>query len=160
MRLAQVTLLIICVNLSACGFQLRGSDVMPESVHSVYIAAPIDSRFVKSLHRAMAVRGVTVVGDVSQSNAQIQILRDESGQRILSVAVSEGPEEYEVYQIIAFSFSVEDQSVIDSHSFTLTRDYTYDRDNILGKRQEYESLRLALADEMAEAVIRKIRFSE
>jgi len=138
---------------------MRGSDVLPENVNSLFVDSPVNTPLTRSLQLSLRQRGVSVTANSGDADASLKLLRDDSGQRILSVAVTEGPEEYEVYHIATVTYVVNGQTVINTQTFTLTRDYTYDKNDILGKRKEYDSLRAALADEMAETIIRRIRFS-
>ncbi|NNF16462.1 MAG: hypothetical protein HKN70_06920 [Gammaproteobacteria bacterium] len=156
---ARCTALLVVVSmLPGCGFHLRGDVELPDGLEPVHIEYAINTRFAKALKEAMLRRGLQVVATPGSASAQLRIIKDESGQRILSVAVTEGPEEYEVYQVVTISLIADGKALIEPSTFTLTRDYTYDKTNILGKRGEYESLRDALAVAMAETVLRRISY--
>lgn len=143
----------------ACGFQPRGADALPVQMSRVYIQGDSTSPLYKALRNALLVRRLEVMETKTDSTAVIVLLEEDSGQRILSVAATDGPEEYEVFQTVVFSLSLDDTAAIERQRLTLTRDYTYDKNDILGKRHEYESLRSALASEMAQAILRRARYA-
>ncbi len=154
-----VLLSLLLAGLAACGFQPRGADALPVQMSRVHIQGDSSTQVYKALRNALLMRKLVVVDSPSDSTSQIVLIEEENGQRILSVAATDGPEEYEVFQTVIFSLSLGDEASIERQRLTLTRDYTYDRTDILGKRHEYESLRDALADEMAQAILRRARYA-
>lgn len=150
---------LLLLSQVACGFQPRGADALPVQMSRIYIQGDSTTPLYKSLRNALLIRKVDVVETRLASTSQIVLLEEDSGQRILSVAATEGPEEYEVYQTVVFSLRLDDVAAIERQRLTLTRDYTYDKNDILGKRHEYESLRAALANEMAQAILRRARYA-
>ena len=143
----------------ACGFQPRGADALPVQMSRVHIQGDSTTPLYKALRNALLMRKLEVVDTRTGSTSQIVLLEEESGQRILSVAATDGPEEYEVFQTVIFSLSLDDAVAIERQRLTLTRDYTYDKNDILGKRHEYESLLSALANEAAQAILRRARYA-
>lgn len=158
LRKSLIALLLIA--LAGCGFQPRGADALPAAMSRVHIQGDQSTDLYQALRRALLMRNVSVVSTRSESTAQIVLLEEDDGQRILSVTATEGPEEYEVFQTVTFSLSLNDRPAIESQRLSLTRDYTFNKNDILGKRHEYESLRSALAVEMAQAILRRARYAQ
>ena len=79
----------------------------------------------------------------------------DSGQRVLSVSTTGGPEEYEVFYRARLEIFRDGQRVLGPQTFTLTRDYTFDKRDVLGKRREFDQIRDALADELAALLVRR-----
>lgn len=154
-----VLIVILALTLTACGFQPRGSDALPVQMSRVHIQGDSTTRLYQALQRALLMRNVEVTDSNMQATSQIVLLEQENGQRILSVAATDGPEEYEVFQTVMFSLSLNDELAIERQRLTLTRPYTFDRNDILGKRHEYEALRSALAIEMAQSILRRARYA-
>lgn len=157
LRLA--TLLVLLSAVVACGFAPRGSDALPAQMSNVYIDGDKSTRLYKALRDALMMRRLEVETSRSEATAVISLLEEENNQRILSVAATEGPEEFEVFQTVTFSLTLDATPAIEAQRLTLTRGYTYNRNDILGKRHEYESLREALAVEMAQAILRRTRYA-
>ncbi len=151
---------LLLLALTGCGFQLRGANALPAEMSRVHIQGNQSTELYQALRRALLMRNVAVVSTSTESTAQLILLEEDHGQRILSVTATDGPEEYEVFQTVTFSLSLNDTPSIESQRLTLTRDYTFDKDDILGKRHEFESLRSALAVEMAQAILRRARYAQ
>lgn len=155
--LSRAGLVLILGTVASCGFQLRGTPELPAAMRSTYLEAPDrDSLLVRKLVRALRLADVEVVPARNRAQGVLQIHTENSGQRILSVTAAGGPEEYEVFHTVDFSYRADDGEEIKRQTVTLTRDYTFDRNDVLGKEREYDSLRAALADEMAMLMLRRL----
>ena len=143
--------------LGGCGFALRGSGDLPAELRHPYIQTPKQSAFLRrELRQQLTLRGATVVDTAAAASAVLRILEDDSGQRILSVTTTGGPEEFEVYSVVRFELTVDGKRTHGPTTLTLRRDYTFNKNDVLGKRREYETLRDALARAMAGLIIRRI----
>ena len=100
--------------------------------------------------------GVNVVDSPTDATAIFTISFDDTDQRVLSVSARNVPTEYEVYYTINYSLRGGDQTLLESQTLTLTRDYTYDSTLVLGKGQEEELLRDAIVDDLVRIVLKQI----
>lgn len=149
----------LCLLVASCGFQLRGSESLPAERLPLYIAAAKEDALVRTLRRQMDLRDIVQTNSGSKARTRLTLHDNKNGQRILSVAATDGPEEYEVYYTVVFSVSVDGKTLLDRKTIAMTRDYTYNKNDILGKRHEYEALRNALTEEMASALLRRVRYA-
>src|SRR5690606_31910536 len=95
--------------------------------------------------------------DPEEATATEHILKDESGQRVLSVSARNTPEEYEVFYEIEYAVAgPDDVELISPQRLELTRDYSYDPTAILAKQREQAILREALARDLASLVVRRL----
>ena len=115
-----------------------------------------NSEFFSSLREALRVRGLQVVNTPQQAGAQLIITEDSSGQRVLSVSARNTPREFEVFYSVTFSLQSGTERLIEPESLVVTRSYTYDETQVLGKSQEERVLRRALATDLARQVVRRI----
>ena len=142
---------------AGCGFQLEGSGALPSAMEQTYVdAVRPSSEFLGSLREVLRRRGLEVVSDAGQAGATLVITEDSTGQRVLSVSARNIPREYEIYYAVTFSLRVGSEPLVESESLVLTRGYTYDETQVLGKSQEEEVLRAALAEDLALQVVRRI----
>jgi LPS-assembly lipoprotein len=153
--------LIVVVTAAAiggCGFRLQGvTDAMPVETAQTYLATDNRySEFYDSLQRALRERGASVVSTEQEAGAILRILEDNAGQRILSVSARNVPREYEVYYLVTFSLEADGRALIEPESLVLTRSYTYDETEVLGKSAEETELRQSLAADLARQVVRRI----
>ena len=150
-------MLLALSGLSGCGFHLQGAFTVPPEMERTYIAA-IDrhSGFYRDLRAALRNAGVNVVDSPTDATAIFTISFDDTDQRVLSVSARNVPTEYEVYYTINYSLRGGDQTLLESQTLTLTRDYTYDSTLVLGKGQEEELLRDAIVDDLVRIVLKQI----
>lgn len=145
------------VAVSGCGFQLEGSGVLPASVATTYLDTEKPyTEFYDSLRDALRARGTELVDSRQEAAAVLRILEDTSGQRILSVSARNTPREYEIFYAITFTLEAEGASLIETESLVVTRSYTYDETQVLGKSSEEQVLRESLAQDLARQVLRRM----
>jgi len=147
--------LVLALAVSGCGFQLEGSGVLPTSVATTYLdTAKPYTEFYDSLRDALRARGTELVDSRQEAGAVLRILEDTYGQRILSVSARNTPREYEIFYAITFSLEAEGSNLIETESLVVTRSYTYDETQVLGKSAEEQILRESLAQDLARQVLR------
>jgi LPS-assembly lipoprotein len=101
-------------------------------------------------------RGSDVLTATADDAAVLDIVSDDTGQRVLSVSARNIPREYEIYYAVTFSLQIDGKSVIDEETLVVTRSYTYDETQVLAKAAEEDVLRQALAEDLARRVVRRI----
>jgi LPS-assembly lipoprotein len=156
---APVILVVTCVNvaLGGCGFQLAGAGDVPDVLATTYVqTATPNSEFYDSLRDTLRSRGLEVVGAPEQARARLIISEDTTGQRVLSVSARNTPREYEIFYSVTFALQAGAESLIEPEQLVVTRSYTYDETQVLGKAREERILRRSLADDLARRVMRRI----
>ena len=151
-------LVVLCAPLGGCGFQLQGSiGALPAVTGQTYLETEDPyTDFYASLRDALRDRGAAVVEARQGATAVLRILEDDSGQRILSVSARNVPREYEVFYVVTFSLEANGSELLPPQSMLVTRSYTYDETQVLGKGAEENELRLSLARDLAVRVLRRI----
>lgn len=143
--------------LAGCGFQLAGSGSLPGVMATTYLeTTEPNSEFFDSLREALRVRGLEVVTAQEQAGARLIISEDSTGQRVLSVSARNTPREYEIFYSVTFELQAGAESLIEPESLVVTRSYTYDETQVLGKTREERLLRQSLAEDLARRVVRRI----
>ncbi len=146
--------LLLLFLLGGCGFHLRGvPDIPPEMARTYIDTADRYSLFYRKLEERLEQAGVQVVDSPAAATAQLVILADNTGQRVLSVSARNVPREYEVYYTILYSLTSGQNVLVEQQLETLTRDYTYDETRVLGKAKEEDLLREAIADDLVRLVM-------
>jgi len=145
---------VLTLLLSSCGFQLRSATVLPVEMDRTYIVTDDrHSLFYRTLRARLRDNGVELVESPIDATATFSILGDDTGRRVLSVSARNIPQEYEVYYRVRYSAQSSDKTLLEPRSQVLTRDYTYDVTLVLGKAQEEELLREAIADDLVRVVL-------
>lgn len=155
MRLA--LLLPVALTLAACGFHLQGVSRLPPAFASTYLAA--EDRYTDfngAMREGLKVAGSQLAGSAEEAGATVEVLTDDSGQRVLSVSATNTPTEYEVYYTVKYRVRIGAKEVLPAQTLTQTRDYSFDETAILAKEQEQEIIRRALAHDIAALVLRRL----
>jgi LPS-assembly lipoprotein len=152
-----VFLVLVSIALCGCGFQLAGSGDVPNVMATTYVQTTTpNSEFYDSLRDTLRSRGLEVVGTPEQARARLIISEDSTGQRVLSVSARNTPREYEIFYAVTFALQAGSESLIEPEQLVVTRSYTYDETQVLGKAREERILRRSLAEDLARRVIRRI----
>ena len=143
--------------VTGCGFQLRGQAPLPAVLASPYLEA---SDHYTPLYGALGARlrtaGAKLAASPSGASAVIHLHLDNTGRELLSVSARNTPGEYEVHYTVEYSVSVGAQELLARQQLSLTRDYSYDESAVLAKEHEEQSLRIALAEELAGLMLRRL----
>lgn len=122
-----------------------------------YIATDDEySIFYRELRRQLEANGVEVVSSSVDASATLSIHLDDTGQRVLSVSARNVPTEYEVFYSVEYSVASGEAALQPRQFISLTKDYTYDETLVLGKAQEEQVLREAIAADLARTVLRQL----
>jgi len=112
--------------------------------------------FNRALRDRLRASGAKVTESATDATAVVRIIKDQSGQRVLSVSARNTPEEYEVFYSIQYSVTSGGSELIAPQPLELTRDYSYDTTAVLAKQREQAILREALAQDLAGLVLRRL----
>lgn len=149
--------LFLAALLAGCGFHLVGRTPLPESLKSPYVqATDLQSDFVQSLHKALLRSGARPVERRSDASAVVYVLKDELVRRVLSVSATNQPNEYEVTYTVRFSVSSKDHELLPPQDVAATRSYSFDERLLLAKEHEEAILRQAMAQDLADIVMRRL----
>ncbi|MDJ0759803.1 MAG: LPS assembly lipoprotein LptE [Woeseiaceae bacterium] len=156
-RAGLVSLAAVIVMLSGCGFALQGAYSLPPAMSTTYIDTNDRySALYRALDDALTGSGVVVADSASADAATLTILAEQTGQRVLSVSARNVPTEYEVFYTVEYSLSSDQESLLAPRTLTLTRDYTYDENRVLGKAAEEQLLRESIVEDLVRIIIKQI----
>jgi LPS-assembly lipoprotein len=148
---------VALAGLAACGFHLRGEAPLPAVMATPYIET--GDRYTPlyaALEQRLRAAGATLAPDSAAASAVINLHVDETGRELLSVTADNKPGEYEVYYAAEFSVTSGAAELLSRKQVRLTRDYGYNESAVLAKEHEEESLRIALAEEIADLIMRRL----
>lgn len=156
-RLVSVLAIVALALGSGCGFRLRGQEPLPAIVARPYIEA--SDRYT-ALYAALVAQlraaGAEPAPAAAGASAVIRLHADATGRELLSVTAENKPGEYEVYYAAEFSVANGAAELLPRQQVRLTRDYGYDETAVLAKEHEEQSLRVALAGEIAALILRRL----
>ena len=157
MRRAAWSAALVLLPLAGCGFHLRGQTPLPAVVASPFVESGDHySPLYAALDQRLRAAGATPAADATTATAVIRLHVDDTGRELLSVTADNKPGEYEVYYAAEFSVSSGATELLPRNQVRLTRDYGYDESAVLAKEHEEETLRVALAGEIADQILRRL----
>jgi LPS-assembly lipoprotein len=143
--------------LSGCGWRLQGTTKLSPIMATTYVDTEDRyTDFYRALRESLQASGARLTSNENEASAVVKILKDESGQRVLTVSGRNTPEEYEVFYSIEYSVNGRTEELIVPERIELTRDYSYDETAVLAKQKEQSILREALARDLAGQVVRRL----
>jgi LPS-assembly lipoprotein len=149
----------ICVAsvLAGCGWRLQGTTKLSPVMATTYIDTKDRyTDFNRALRDSLQASGARLTYKEDEATAVVKIIKDESGQRVLTVSARNTPEEYEVFYTIEYSVKGRTEELIAKEKLELTREYSYDETAVLAKQKEQSILREALARDLAGQVVRRL----
>lgn len=106
-------LMLICMLISACGFQLRQPEALPPQLQTMYIAttSPNDP-FVQQLERMLKANGVTLVNNPETANSTLKLLSIQSSNTMINSGGINVSGFYTAYLTVVFSVTDQQGHVI------------------------------------------------
>jgi LPS-assembly lipoprotein len=155
--IAVLTIAAVSAQLSGCGWRLQGEARLSQTMAVTFVDTKDRyTDFNRALRNSLEASGARLASTAQEATAVVNILSDESGQRVLSVSARNTPEEYEVFYAVEYSVTAPGQELIPRQKLELTRDYSYDPTAVLAKEREQAILREALARDLAGLVVRRL----
>lgn len=149
--------LCLALSLTGCGWRLQGTSKLSPVMATTYVET--DDRYTdfnRALRESLEASGARVVADKNEATAIVRVIKDESGQRVLTVSARNTPEEYEVFYSIEYAVDGRTEELIPPQRVELTREYSFDETALLAKQKEQAILREALARDLAGLVVRRL----
>ena len=146
--------LIALTTLSGCGFHLLEPHPLALDLHVKVInqSAP---RVSRSLTEELELRQIKTDG--LNPDVQLTLRGEQIDDRLLAIDSDLRAAEYQLEHTLEVS-AVTNGERSEWHSFTATRDYTYDESNVLGKSQEQLLIRQTLREELAQRIVERFLY--
>ena len=157
LRLRAIAFSCALLAVSACGFQLQGGKAFPPELSAVHLEVPDpNSDLAFQLRRSLTAAGMTLVGSAPEATATIRITNENYGRRVKSVSAQNRPTEFEVFYEVEYFVFTPTEILVPRQPLARARIFPYSERDILGKQQEEDLLRDALAREIAGVITRRL----
>jgi len=151
-------LLIGLLLLGGCGFHLRGAVVLPQNMSSTVIVGASGSELYYEIENALLNAGGTVAVSVDASTSVLTIHSQQISRRVLSVDSLGRDAEYELELKLLFSLRDAQGTVLADHEkATVSRDFSFDPDNVLAKNEEEATLRSDMLRQGVAQMMRRLQ---
>ncbi|NQY26897.1 MAG: hypothetical protein HRT92_06925 [Piscirickettsiaceae bacterium] len=142
--------------LASCGFHLRGSADLVDSLKVMYIqGVNLKQGLGLELKRNLTRNDVSVLANYQEGSAVLTIVENKVERRVLSVGSDAKVSEYELFGTVKFNISDKNgQLLAENQQVEARRDYQFDQDQVLGKEEEEHLLREQLNQQLAQSIVR------
>ena len=142
--------------LSGCGFHLRGTITLPDSIRTVSVTSP-DVKLRDALVNGLESNNVIVVGGPTADSAHIKISEADFGREVRTI--DERGKSTGYVLILRASYEVLDSTgkeLVKPSIATARRDYNFDQEQLLSATREEELLRDEMREDVAQSILRKM----
>jgi LPS-assembly lipoprotein len=156
-RLNLILSLAFVLLFSGCGFHLRGTVMLPQSMSNTAIVGADGSELYYEVENALRNAGGKVAQSVDATTSVLVIDSQQINRRVLSVDSQGRDAEYEL--VFKLVFSLRDpagQVIADKDKVTVSRDFSFDPDNVLAKSEEEVSLRREMLRQAVQQMMRRL----
>jgi LPS-assembly lipoprotein len=142
--------------VSGCGFQLRGTIDLPDSIRSVKITSP-DLKLKDVLADSLESNNVSVIDSADSLSAHVMIEKADIVREVTTIDPRGKATGYNL--ILRTKYRVVDSKgsdLIKPSKATARRDYNFDADQLLSATREEELLHDEMREEVAQSILRKM----
>lgn len=158
-RLVCLITLMAAVVLSACGFQLRGSNhVAGLPFKTIFVGFPESSSLGNELKRNIRGSGATLIGaDAKTSQVVLEVLSEAKEKVILSLNSQGRVREYSLYYKLRFRVKDnQDNELLAPTEIVLKRDISFNEAQVLAKEREEILLYRDMQTDLVQQVMRRL----
>lgn len=161
-RAAPFLLAVPLALIAGCGFHFAGDRPLPEPLKSVYIEVVDPYRVTEpplqeSLQKRLVRRGGVIKSKAEDAQSELRLYDLREGQEVLSFDASGKAIEYRLIARVSYELRSRDgQVLVAPETQAVTRDYSFNAQQILPKEAESARLRNYIQDELAELLLLRI----
>ena len=143
------------VALGGCGFRLAGSEHLPAVLAKPYLSVKDPyTDFSREFERELKSSGALLQLGRQDATATIEVTKDQIEQRTLAVSARNIPTDYELRYTVTFDVKGADADILPPQTITLSRDYSFEENELLAKEHEADILRASMARDLATMAMR------
>ena len=152
---AAIAALLLSVALGGCGFRLAGSEHLPAVLAKPYLSVKDPyTDFSREFERELKSSGALLQLGRQDATATIEVTKDQIEQRTLAVSARNIPTDYELRYTVTFEVKGPDAQILPPQTITLSRDYSFEENELLAKEHEADILRASMARDLATMAMR------
>lgn len=146
------------IQVTGCGFHLRGMINLPQWLDSVYIESPVQHSALKNrLINQLEDYNVQVSHTPAYANYWLTIESEQFQQQIASISSSTTPRQYQLIYNVSFKLiDAKGKELIASRQIVVSRQITINNDRILGSDYEESITKNEMRREAASLILSRI----
>jgi LPS-assembly lipoprotein len=148
-----LTLSLFFASLVACGFHLRGANEF--AFKRIFVNG--NTQITKALKKSLTANGVEVTNDASTAEMEVDLMKEESEKRILSLSGGGVVNEFELYYRVFYRVKSANETLWSQpQTMEARRDFTYSDANLIAKQNEEKQLNLNMQKDVTQAILRRL----
>lgn len=153
-----VALVVLALTVSSCGWRLRGTLTLPEGLESMQIIDNAGSSFLaRQLSQLLQANGVDLVNE--NPDMAIVLIEEREDKRIVAVGSNTLASEYELSAEARYFISDTEGNILAPEStVSVLRSYEFNENNVVSKAEEERIIQQEMRRELAQQIIRRLRF--
>ena len=158
-RFPVLILTLLLMELSACGFQLRGTNLQALQNVTIYVQSSGADILAAEVKRQLLDADVKTVSGASKADYTVTLSNESFQSKVLSVSPTTGKvEEYEITYNAMLKIANSDKSTTASaEPISASRDIIFDEGAVLATIEESAVLKRDIAKQAAATVLRRLR---
>ena len=158
-RFPVLILTLLLMELSACGFQLRGTNLQAIQNVTIYVQSSGADILAAEVKRQLLDADVKTVSGASKADYTVTLSNESFQSKVLSVSPTTGKvEEYEITYNAMLKITNRDKSTTASaEPISAQRDIIFDEGAVLATIEESSVLKRDIAKQAAATVLRRLR---
>lgn len=158
---ASVAVLAIAGLLSACGFHWAGTRPLPTELISIYIDVvtpytvskpPVDA----ALRARLLRRGALIAGSADAARTVLRISELTEYREVLSLDPFGKAVEYKLTSRLRYELMAQGRALLPPDVMQVSRDYSFNAQQVLAKEAEEQRLQAFMQDELAELLLLRL----
>lgn len=153
------TLLVLLPALmaSACGWHLRGGEVLDERLKLLHLEVPGDQpELHRSLQRSFKSMGVQLADQASDAPLRLKLTRVSDKRRTISTSGRGKAAEYELTSIITYIITDRSGKILQGPSqVSAEKVYLFDPNNVVSAYEEEQILRKEMQRDLVQKIMRR-----
>jgi len=153
-----LALCMLCLFVTSCGYQLRGTRHLSEDMSVIYISTEEPaSLLIRYLRQQLQASGAQVTRDRKQAISVLEILQDREERRVLSVGSTGKVREFELHYMVAYRLlDAAGKEILPRRELELNRAILFDETAVLGKTNEATLVRRELQQDIVGMIMRQL----
>jgi LPS-assembly lipoprotein len=152
---AAIAALVLSIAIGGCGFRLAGSQHLPPVLAKPYLSVKDPyTDFARAFERQLKNSGAQLQPGRQDATATIEVIKDLTEQRTLAVSSRNIPTDYELRYTVTFAVRGPDTEILKPQTITLSRDYSFEENELLAKEHEADILREHMAQDLVTMAMR------
>jgi LPS-assembly lipoprotein len=157
----RASLVGVALLLAACGFHWAGSRPLPPALTSVYIDVVTPYRVSKpplegALSSRLLRRGARLSGSLSAARTILRITELNESREVLSVDPFGKAVEFKLTTRLSYQLIESGNVVLPADTIQVSRDYSFNAQQVLAKEAEEQRLQGFMQDELAELLLLRL----